>query len=137
MAKGYLLTNDDGSYTGIIQKLSGVTGVDLKTTGPTTLYTVPAGKTLVITGLIVRVASVNTFATPPTARVGKAAAYTEYMPATALAGLNTVGMYVDLAIFGSQFHNKFNATDVVAVDITIGAGATTLTADFDVIGYLY
>jgi hypothetical protein len=136
-SKGYLFQNDDGSYTGMVQRLGGATSVDLKTTGATTLYTVPAGKTLIITNLVSRITSSNTFATPATIRVGKSPSYTEYLSATALTGLNAAGMYFDLASATAlSLHNTFAAGEVVSIDVTLGAGATTLTADFDLIGYL-
>lgn len=129
------------SYTSsqnFIQVLSQITGIDLKATGQTTLYTVPAGKTLVITNMPIKITAASVFATPVTARVGVASAYTEYMAAVSLVGLSALGNYTDLAVTSLiPIHNTFAAGSVIKLDITLGAGATTLTGAIDVIGYLY
>jgi hypothetical protein len=117
--------------------LSVISGIDLKATGQTTLYTVPAGVEAVITNVFVEITAVNTFATAVTLRAGLASAYTEYCIATALTGLNAVGLYIDLGVTSLLgIHKVFSATDVLKLDITIGAGAATLTGKVTVVGYL-
>lgn len=139
---GYIFAQDDGSVGGVtlpmVQVLSQITGINFKATGQTTLYTVPANKNLIITSMPAKVTASSVFLTPFTARIGIASAYTEYMVAVSLVGLANLGNYTDLAVTSLiPIHNIFPAGSVIKLDITIGAGATTLTGAIDVIGYLY
>lgn len=118
-------------------KLARVTGIDLKSAASTNLYTVPAGKTLYVTDVIVEITAVNTFATAATVEVGKTAAFDEWISATALTGLDTVGEFVSLASSAALVvHKTFAATEIVALNVTVGAGATTLTGAATIFGYL-
>lgn len=118
--------------------LNEVTGIDLKATGPTTLYTVPADKVLYLTDVILVITASDTFATPVTVRVGLEAAYTEWLAATSLTGLDAVGDFISLAkTAAGLIHKRFAAGEVVKMDITVGAGATTLTATAYPIGMFF
>lgn len=125
------------SLDGVSLLLSTVSGVDLKVTGPTSLYTVPTGKTLYVTEIIVDITAASGFAVAATARIGKSAAYTEWLAATALTGLNGVGKFLQLSKTAlGLVHQTFTANEVLAVDLTVGATATTLTGRFYVFGFL-
>jgi len=118
--------------------LNEVTGINLKTTGPTTLYTVPADKILYLTDIILVITAADTFATPVTVRVGLDPAFTEWLAATSLTGLDSVGDFISLGkVAAGMIHKVFAAGEVVALDITVGAGATTLTATAYPIGMFF
>lgn len=135
---GYVLTLPDGSITNCVTVLNKVTGIDLKTTGQTTLFTVPSGLTLVITDVMMMITTVSVFATAAIIRIGKASAYNEWLPLTTLTGLNTVNQVVSLNSSAAlAIRQTFAAGEVVKLDVQTGAGATTLTASAHVLGYLF
>ena len=72
--------------------LSRTTGIDLKTVAATNLYTVPTGKTAIITEILVRITVASGFSIAATAGVGVAAGEADIMAAIALTGLNAVGL---------------------------------------------
>lgn len=121
--------------------LATVTSIDLKTTGQTTLLTVPGsgvGK-VIITRIILRATSVSAPVSAPTVRVGLASAYTEWqtgMMSTAFGSSVVVDMFTDIGLITTSLGRKvFSTSDVVKLDITTGATATTLTATAYVYGY--
>ncbi len=117
--------------------LATVASINLKNTGATTLYTVPTGKTLIINDIIVVLTASDTIAVAPTVRIGKSAAYTEWAPATALTNLAGVKSYISLNTLAiGLIRQTFVATEAVAIDVTVGATATTMTATAYLIGNL-
>src|SRR5215216_5190883 len=70
--------------------LSQTTGIDAKSTGTTTLYTVPTGKRAYITGIIFHVTAASAITVEPTLGVGVAAGEADIMPSTLLTGLDTL-----------------------------------------------
>ncbi len=118
--------------------LSTTTGIDLKTTGQTTLYTVPGGKTLVITDVIIYLTNGNTITVAAIVRVGKTAAFNQYIDNTTLTGLSATGNYLSLGSATTlEVHSVFDAADVVKLDVTTGATATTDTVTVYVFGFLF
>lgn len=114
--------------------LGSASGIDLKSTGQTTLYTVPAGKTLLITNVILLITSANTVAVVPVVRIGKASAYNEWAALTTVTGLDTAGKFLSLNNATTlMMHQSFAAGEVVKLDVQTGATATTLTGT----AYLY
>lgn len=133
MPTGYLLEGADG----VISRLASVSGVDLKTVASTNLYTVPTGKSLVVTEVIIRITVSSGFAVAATVSVGKTAAFTEWLVATAMTGLSALGSFRKLSdSVAALVHGMFTAGEVLALNVTVGATATTLTATVDVYGYL-
>lgn len=153
----FLVSDPDGTYSqaavtlyyllyttilpNIPYRYASVTGVDLKTTGQTTLFTVPntpvtTGKKFIVTDILVRVDTANTVTVAPIIRVGKSAGYTEYITTATLTGLDAVGEYKYLSEYmtGADVHTQFDLGDVIKLDVTTGATATTLTADFYLFG---
>lgn len=125
------------SMTNMAGLLATVTGIDLKTVAATNLYTVPAGKTLVITEVVIRVTAADTFAVAATLAVGKTASFNEWIVATAMTGLAAVGQFRLLSNSAAGLiYQSFAAGEVVALNVTVGATATTLTGAVDLFGYL-
>lgn len=120
-----------------IVKLGTVTGIDLKSTGATTLYTVPSGKTAYITEILIRITAVSAFISGATLGVGKTPSYNEWLAATAMGALSSTSQFRLLSHSAAGLiYQSFEATEVVAVNVTVGAVSTTLTAACDVFGYL-
>lgn len=125
----------DSSWVVTPQVLS-ATSVNAKTTGTTALYTVPAGKTLTVTGVYIRVTSSTAASVGATADVGDSvngAASIYASTATALTVLNKVYKYPDPS-GGLMF--SVAAAGVVNFNINTGATATTLTYTVTLIGIL-
>lgn len=117
--------------------LSTITSVNLKNTGQTTLYTVPAGKTLILTDIIALATTASVVAVVPIIRIGKSASYNEWLPLTTLTGFDTTNKFTSLSVSAALLmHQTFAATEVVKVDVQTGATATTLTASFYCLGFL-
>ncbi len=114
--------------------LSTTTGIDAKTVATTNLYTVPVGKTAIITGIDILVTAATAVAVPPTVGVGIAAGEDDIFNPTSLTGLDsTTELYrgVPLGTFV-----KGNAADVIKLGIDVGATATTMTITVILLGYL-
>lgn len=135
MSKGYLLQNDDGSYNGVVHILSTTTGINGKTVTTTALYTVPTGRTAVITQAVARLTAIDTFALTGTAGIGVASGEIDIFPSTAMTGLSAVGKSFN---FLNNLLTNVVATSgqVIKVGITVGFTATSATLAIDLIGYL-
>ena len=124
--------------TGIIPSLlATTTGIDLKTVATTNLYTVPGGKTLICTEIVLRITSSSGFALPCTLSIGKTAAFNEWLVATAMTNLGVAGDFRLLSNSAAGLvYKTFAATETIALVVTIGATTTTLVATADLFGYL-
>ena len=126
---------------GPISKLATVTGIDAKTTGATTLYTVPTGVSAVITGVTIRCTAADT--------VGGAANYSLGANSTDFndfVGINSVvltlantcidGAWYMIWMALPAFQPVYVAGKVFSIKITTGATATSQALAVDVFGYL-
>lgn len=115
--------------------LATITGINLKNTGQTTLITVPTGKTLIMTDVILVPTSVNTIAVAPIIRIGKSASYNEWAPLVTLTGLNASNQYLSVGTFvAGIIRSLFASTEVVKLDVQTGATATSLTCTAYIFG---
>lgn len=120
------------------QRLSLIQGIDLKSVGQTTLFTVPNGKKCLIEDVILEVTAASTVTVAAVARIGKASLYTEWITGTTLTGLDAVGEVINLARSANLLvHQTFNANDVIKFDVTVPATATSLTITAHIFGYTY
>lgn len=117
--------------------LATVLGINLKNTGQTTLYTVPSGKTLIITDILLIPTTANTITIPPIIRIGKASNYNEWAPLVTLTGLNAANQLFSLATAATGLiRQTFAAGEVVKLDVQTGATATSLTITTYLFGFL-
>ena len=111
-----------------ISKLATVTGVDMKSVASTTLLTVPAGKTLYVTGVLIR---------DPSASMAGGTDYdfTNWKQTVDLSSLTTLGTDY---IFLDGNNTKYTETAAAAnFQITVVTGTTAAcTATIDVFGFL-
>lgn len=134
---GYIFQDDNGMIVNGITKIGTVTGIPLTATGATNLYTVPAGKTLYVTEILLRITAVTAFVAGATVSVGKTAAFTEWLAATAMGALSATNQFRLLSHSAAGLlYQSFAAGEIVALNVTIGATATVLTGACDVYGYL-
>lgn len=119
---------------GAIRILSTTTGINAKTVATTNLYTVPAGKTAIITEAIIRVTAANTITVVPTLGIGIAAGEDDIYLPQIITGTNATNKIYRFSASGS--YRNGSAGDVIKLGIDVGATATTMTISIDLIGYL-
>jgi hypothetical protein len=120
-----------------ITKLATVTGIDAKTVAETTLYTVPAGKSLIISRVVIRCTAftVGSKSVQAVASVGgNSATYDDYLNSVTytIAAVNTAvtDNVLDSAV------PVYAAGSVIKLAIETGSDATTETWAVDLFGYL-
>lgn len=113
--------------------LSRTTGIDGNAVAATTIFTVPTGRTAVITEVVVRTTTVTGLLTNPTYNV-KGAAAGDIVAARAGA-FTAAGQCTVCATVDPQ--TEAPATQAIALDITVAGTGTTLTLAVDLIGYLF
>lgn len=118
--------------------LATITDIDLTVTGQTSLITVPTGKVLLISDIVLRCSAVSGFVSTATARIGKAAAYTEWAPATVLTNISGVDNFIDLGVSagGIMAHQTFSAGEIVKIDVTVASISTSHKVTAYVFGVL-
>lgn len=117
-----------------VSLLSTTTGIDAKTVATTNLYTVPGGKTAIISGVIFRVTTADTITGVPSVGVGIAAGEDDIFSSTALTGLDATTKYYRASVEGVSTAGA--ATNVIKLGVDTGATATTMTIAVDLFGYL-
>lgn len=115
--------------------LSVTTGINAKSIATTNLYTVPTGKTAIVTEILFFASTVTAFGgTVPTLGVGVAAGEVDIMASTALTGFDTTGEIYRFSCEGTYVSNA--AASVVKLGIDAGATGTTFTITAVLIGIL-
>ena len=116
--------------------LSTTLAVDMKTSGVTALYTVPAGKTLIPTAVVIRNPSA-TLAGGTDYDFGTSAACTSWMQSVNLSTMTT--LTTDYMVIMGTAVTKFTTTVAAGIfAIKISTGSTgAATCDIDLFGYLY
>lgn len=147
MATGYViadttnnadaLTSIDSNFTKVPGILGKVADVDLKTTGQTTLYTVPAASTgCVVTDVMLMISDSDTATIGPTVQVGVTPSFNEWLGSTALTTLTSLYKSKSLnSVATGREPMAFGPTDVIKLDITVGATATSLRATVVILGF--
>jgi len=120
-----------------IKKLATVTGIDAKTVAQTTLYTVPTGKTLVISRVVIRCTAFTVGSKGVQAVAsfgGNSATYDDYLNSVTytIAAVNTAitDNVLDTAV------PLYAAGSVIKLAIETGSDATAETWAVDLFGYL-
>jgi len=134
-----LATNDafiDTSSIPVIEAtvhlLSNTLGIDSKVVGATTLYTVPAGKQVLVTEVIVKVVTSAAITTSAFAGVGIAAGEDDIIISQALINLIDVDKSYGLDVYGLAAIG--NAGDVIKLGVDTAAVGTSQTLDVCLIG---
>lgn len=116
-------------------KLLGTTGsINGRATSQVTIYTVPTGKTAVITRATVTAVTATAVTTPTTLGVGIAAGEDDIFPAVSMVGLTTAGKVWDLALAATPASAP--AGSVIKSGIDVAATGTSLNIRVDLYGYL-
>jgi len=116
--------------------LARVTGVDLNATAATTLYTVPAGKKLVVHYLVLRDLSAD--AGDAQVTFGKVGALTDFLAAQTLTSLNAAaaaGVLMPIPNATTPKRIEYVATNIFQIDVTV-ASDVACTCTIEVFGTL-
>lgn len=116
------------------QTLSVTTGIDGKSVANTAVYSVPAGKSCVVTAAVIRCTAASAITVGPSVGVGSAAGTSNIFSSTALAALiDTTG------VFGFQLIGMsviVAASGTVYLNLGTAATGTSQSLAIDLIGYL-
>lgn len=117
-----------------VNRLASVAGISGTTTGITSLYTVPTGRTAIITSANVRCTAATAITVGPTLGMGVAAGEDDIYAATSLASLTAVGQLYGFTTTGMSVSAA--AGSVIKVGIDTAATGTSQTLTIDLVGYL-
>lgn len=116
--------------------LAQVAGVNLKTTGTTQLYTVPAGKILVVLAVILRCTAAASLSSGPTGSVGvTASSFNDLFASATMTALTAPNALFAFSMAGMSVYAT--ASQVVTLNLTGAATGTSGSAGVDVIGYVF
>lgn len=111
-----------------LTRLASQTGVDMKTAAATTIYTVPPGKTLYVTHVVVRDPSASMAG-------GTSFSFTNFRQAVDLSSLTTLGS--DYIVLDGNNAKYTETAAGVAFQVTVTTGTTAAcTATVDLFGFL-
>lgn len=115
--------------------LSTTAGINALTVAVTPIYTVPAGRSVVVEKVVIRCTAANTITVPATAQVEKSSnpGSGNIFASEALTGLTSVGDEFAYDLRGKSL--VATAGNVLQLNITIGATGTSQVVAVDVIGY--
>lgn len=114
-------------------KLATTTGINMNAVAATALFTVPEGKTLIVTHVVIRNASIAL--STANFGFGYAAGEADVIAATTLGtGLTAATLYRVLEAKDGAI--KGVAADILKIGVDIAQGAAA-TMDVDVFGYLF
>jgi hypothetical protein len=112
-----------------ITKVATVSGVDMKTAGATTLYTVPAGKTFIPIAVVIRGNSASLAG-------GTDYDFTTWRQTVDLSGMTVTTGFRILWAADNTTYTPIAAAGTVQITVSTGSTAAC-TATLDVFGYLY
>lgn len=122
------------SIKGGIPVLSTTTAIDGKTIANTSLYTVPAGKTAVITGAAVRCSAATAITIGPSAGVGNVAGTNNIFASAAITALQTTTDVFGFSLVGMS--KVTAAAGQIFLNLGTAATGTSQTLAVDLYGYL-
>lgn len=117
-----------------ILRLASVTGIDAKTVATTNLYTVPSGKSAIITTAIFRLTTVSGISGTLKAGIGVAAGENDILASEEFTAFNTTGKVRVVPVQGNSA--LATATSVIKLGIDTAFTGTTATLTVDLFGYL-
>jgi len=114
-------------------RLASVDSIDAKATGTTTLYTVPAGTTIVVTEVVLRCTAAVAITVAAVAGVGVAGGEDDIFASQPLTGLEAAGETFSFPAGGIGV--VATAAEVIKLGIDTAATGTSQTLSADIFGY--
>lgn len=130
-ANGLLSFQSLQAQPSILSTTTGINGVAIANTA---LYTVPAGKTAIITDYIVRVSAATAVTIGPSAGIGNVAGTNNISASQTMTTLTTTTSNFQWQVIGASISTA--AAGVIYFNIGTGATGTSETLAVDLIGYL-
>lgn len=128
-----LIISGVATLSGNVQKIWSTTSVDLKTTGNTTLYTVPTGKTF-ISSMLILSSTASGITVPATISCGIAAGEVDIISDISLTAFTAT---LDAWVIPISQETRIGAsTDVIKFRVATAATGTSQTAQVYLVGYL-
>lgn len=121
-----------------VTRLATITGIDAKAVAITTLYTVPAGKSLVVTDVVIRCTAFTVGAKTIQAVAsfgGNSPTYDDYLNSVTYTIAAAARAIRDTVLDAA--YPIYAAASTFRLSIETGSDATTETWAVDVFGYLY
>lgn len=118
----------------VISVLSSTGSINAKTIAATNLYTVPAGRTAIITGATIRCTAASAITVGPALGIGVAAGEQDIFASTAINALTTTLVIFGFTAVGMSVSAAAGA--VIKVGIDTGSTGTSQTIAVDLMGYL-
>jgi hypothetical protein len=115
--------------------LATVSNINAKNTGTINLYTVPTGKTAVITNIVFRPTAVSSITSGPTVSTEITEDAMDIMYLTQLYGLNATNEAYNYVCAGVTVTGA--ATNVIKLRILVAAVGTSMTMAVDLLGYTF
>lgn len=114
--------------------LSTTTSINAKTTGTTNLYTVPSGKTAIITRVVIVPTAASSITQGPSLGVGIAAGEDDIFASVQLTGVTSTSKVYAFDAIGT--YAAAAATNVIKLGIDTAAAGTSMTISVYLFGYL-
>jgi len=128
--------NEDRLAKETTHALGAVTGIDLTTTGVTTVFTAPSGKIALIFGVLLEATDADTVTVVPQISLGLNPSTTNIFPTETLINFDTTG---DLYLYWANVHKAVTVVDggILDLDVVMAATATTLDVTARILGILF
>lgn len=108
--------------------------IDGTTVGQTTIYTVPANVTFLVTHIIIRIIDNTGLSGTLAGNIGTNLTFNNLMPPTTFTGLNTLGQYYSYPLDGVKV--LANPGDVIKFDVTTANGGVSVLYDVILCGII-
>lgn len=121
-----------------IRRLSTVSAISVLDTGVTTLYTVPTGKSCVITGVFIRIASYDGTGktTEATFNLGaNSSDFDDYLSGVSYTTTEAIKVIRAIPAIGTAY-DYYTAGEVFSINVTVASDGTTEEWTLDTFGYL-
>jgi hypothetical protein len=117
--------------------LAKITGINAKTVVATPLITVPVGKVMIVTEIVIRVTAWAAGAGgAASCGFGSSAAYTDYLAAAAQIVATAVNNAWANWVAAKTMMVAYAAGTIFGINVTVGSTATTETWEVSLFGYL-
>lgn len=120
------------SFSGI---LSVTTGINAQSVANTAIYTVPAGKTAIITGVVIRCTAATSITIGPSLGIGNAAGTNNIFASATITALTTTSTIFGFELVGMSVLTA--AAGVIYLNLGTGSTGTSQTIACDLIGYIF
>lgn len=123
------------SLRGSVRRIARISGIDALVVGTTAMYTVPTGRTLVVTGVVPRVTVGTAVTVDGSVSLGTSGSFDQIVPTAVTNQMRAVNDEYALPVSAKAVIVPAGGT-VTFRRVTGGTG-TTLTIDVDLLGYEY